>query len=67
MADSDVKGKAFLVLAAIEVVFLVGCLVCGNMSMKADEDAKEEQVRLARQKEYQQLSQADGGMEQIVS
>ena len=35
--DQHMKGIAFLVLGGIEAVFLVGCLICANVSKNADE------------------------------
>lgn len=58
------KGTAFIVLAIIEVAFVIGCLVCANISKNADEAEEEENMRKAKQREYQSLSQ---GEEQIVS
>jgi hypothetical protein len=38
----DMKGTAFLVLAIVEAVFLVGCCVCANASKKADKADQEQ-------------------------
>jgi hypothetical protein len=65
--DPKTKGLAFLILAGIELLFVVGCLFCANASRKADAEAEEENIRRAKQREYQQVTQNDGGNEQIMS
>ena len=64
--DQHTKGIAFLVLVAIEAVFLIGCCICANVSTKADEDQEEADMKKAKQREYLVLSQMDG-QEQIES
>jgi len=46
------KATAFMILVAVEAAFLIGCLVCANISKKADEEEEEENIRKAKQKEY---------------
>jgi hypothetical protein len=45
--DPKTKGLAFLILAGIEVLFVVGCLFCANASRNADAEAEEENIRKA--------------------
>ena len=52
-----------MILAIVEAAFVVGCLVCANISKKADEAEEEENIRKAKQKEYTAVGQE----EQIVS
>ena len=63
MADPHTKGIAFLILAGIEAAFLIGCLVCANVSKNADEAEEEENLRKAKQREYEPV----GMDEQIMS
>ena len=63
MADPHTKGIAFLILAGIEAAFLIGCLVCANISKNADEAEEEENLRKAKQREYEPV----GMDEQIMS
>ena len=63
MADPHTKGIAFMVLAGVEAAFLIGCLVCANISKNSDEAEEEENMRKAQQKEYEPVGQE----EQIMS
>ena len=63
MADPHTKGIAFLILAGVEAAFLIGCLVCANISKNADEAEEEENLRKAKQREYEPV----GLDEQIMS
>lgn len=62
--STTTKGTAFLVLAAIEAAFVIGCLFCANASKNADAAEEEEQMRLAKERNYQMVSQTE---EQIAS
>jgi hypothetical protein len=64
--SQETKGKAFIVLAIVEACFLVGCCICANISKNADAAEEEEEMRLAKNREYQAVGSNDG-MEQIVS
>ena len=61
--DQKTKAIAFLILAGVEAAFVIGCLVCANISKKSDEAEEEENINKAKNKEYQSLGQE----EQIVS
>ena len=64
------KGVAFLILAIVEAGFLIGCCVCANISRNRDQAEEEEEMRLAKNREYQAIGSNDGvvdGSEQIVS
>lgn len=63
MADPHTKGIAFMILAGVEAAFLIGCLVCANISKNADEAEEEENLRKAKQREYEPVGQE----EQIMS
>jgi len=52
-----------LVLAGIEAAFVIGCLVCANASSNSDAAEEEENLRKAKQREYEPVGQE----EQIVS
>lgn len=60
------KAIAFFVLAGIEAVFLVGCCICANVSRANDAKAEEDELRKAKERDYQMVSQNEG-MDQIVS
>ena len=64
--SQNMKGTAFLILAIVEAIFLVGCCVCANISKNNDKTEQEEEMRLAKNKEYQAIGGNDGS-EQIVS
>lgn len=57
------KATAFMILAGVEAAFLIGCLVCANISKNADEAEEDENIRKAKQREYAALAHE----EQIVS
>lgn len=63
MADPHTKAVAFLILAGIEAAFVIGCLVCANASSNSDAAEEEENLRKAKQREYEPVGQE----EQIVS
>ena len=42
--DPKDKATAFFITAAIQIIFVVGCYLCGNQSLKADEE--EEKARM---------------------
>ena len=65
--SQSTKGAAFLVLAIIEAAFLVGCCVCANISKNKDKADEEEEMRLAKNREYQAIGANDRSEEQIVS
>ena len=48
MADPHTKGIAFMVLAGVEAAFLIGCLVCANISKNSDEAEEEKNMRKAQ-------------------
>ena len=46
--DQKTKGLAFLILVGVEAAFLIGCLVCANISKNADAAQEEEELRKAK-------------------
>lgn len=62
--SQNTKGTAFIVLVIVEAAFLIGCLVCANISKNADAAEEEETIRKAKNREYQAIGTND---EQIVS
>jgi hypothetical protein len=64
--EQSMKGTAFLILAIVEACVLIGCCVCANISKNADKAEEEEEMRLAKNREYQAIGSNDGA-EQIIS
>ena len=65
--DTSVKAKGFFVLALIQAIFLVSCAICTRVSMNADKEAEEQELKIQRELNYESVAQNEGENSQIMS
>ena len=53
--DPHEKATAFFITAGIQVIFVIGCLFCGNTSRKNDDAAEEAKMQEGANQGYQRV------------